>query len=409
MRRLILTTLGLEAVVLTVALSSCVGDAQTGTATYERTDSSGVVIIESHAAAWGPDTLEIEVQPQVTIGREEAGPYQFAFLSDGAIMSNGDILIAEFLAGELRLFSATGEHLQTYGRKGDGPGEFRSLAAAFEYAADSLAAWDSRLRRATIFPKGPGSLRVVGGAKEGNFDVFGLLENGSFLLYSAGGSFRRDLSPGRQWIITDVLSMDTHNGSSRRIVRLPDRERVVAPDGNAPMSVPLRYAIQAVARDGFYWATPDRYEIKFFDPDGKLRRILRRPIEPSVVEPSMIAEYVESELERVRRAGGEGAVPGARKSLEEGPFGERVPLFESAFVDVDQRLWVSRSNWPSRERSRHWSVFSNEGAWLGDVNAPERLQILDARGDLVLGIWRDDVDVPHVRLHRIARPGRSAR
>jgi hypothetical protein len=46
-------------------------------------------------------------------------------------------------------------------------------------------------------------------------------------------------------------------------------------------------------------------------------------------------------------------------------------------------------------------VFSEEGRWLGDVTAPENLWIHDARGDLAVGVWRDDVHVEYVRVYRL--------
>jgi hypothetical protein len=157
-----------------------------------------------------------------------------------------------------------------------------------------------------------------------------------------------------------------------------------------------------VADDGFYWATPEGYEIRFHDGTGALRRILRRPVEPTPVESAMIREHIDRELERVRRFAGEEAVPAARARLEGATFGEHVPLFSKAFVDRDQRLWVAGSMWPALAGPAGvWSVFSPEGVWLGDVEAPDGLDLLDSRDDLVLGVWRDALDVPYVQLHRL--------
>jgi len=159
-----------------------------------------------------------------------------------------------------------------------------------------------------------------------------------------------------------------------------------------------------VAEDGFYWATPDRYEIRFFDGEGVLRRILRRSVQPTPVEPSMIEEWIEANLENWRRYEGEDAIPRYRRGYEEAHYREYVPLFGTAFVDNDQKLWVSGPTWPSLQGPpRRWSVFSPDGFWLGDLDAPEGVSIVDARGDLVLGIWRDELDVPYVQVHRLAR------
>lgn len=385
--------------------ASCTGETAADV-TYTLTDSMGIAIVESHAPAWGSTAPLIDSVPQLRIGSEVPGPYQFAYIADGLLLANNDIAVADLVAGEVRVFSSAGEHAATYGRQGDGPGEFRGLFTVLEHGGDSLLAWDGRLRRATIFPKSSPSAppRVVEGRYEGNFEVFGATENGPLLLYSPGSSFRRDLSPGRQWIITPILAMDTNEGQVDTITKLPDRERVVATDGNAPMLVPLRYAIQAATRNGFYWATPDKYEIRFFDPSGKLRRILRRPIQPRAVEPAMIAQYVETQVEEVARTRGDEAAAAARLRYESDSYGEEIPLFASAFVDREQRLWVSESEWPSDAFPTRWSIFSPDGVWLGDLETPERVRILDALGDEVLGVWHDELDVQHVQVHKVTWP-----
>ncbi len=383
-------------------LAGCWGEATIDPDSYTVVDSAGVQIIESLSPAWGDVPRRIDSEPSLRIGQEDEGPYQFAFLAEGLLLRDGTIVIPEFRAQEVRIFDSEGRHIRTFGQRGEGPGEFRNLSGVFEYSGDSLAAYDGRLRRTTIFSRTSGSHRTVLNQVEGNYTVFGLLRNGPFVLYNLGRGFRPDLPPGLQWTYTDIVAMDPSDGLSRVIATLPSREQLVDPDGNTGLVIPPRWSIQAVAEEGFYWATPDRYEIRFYDGEGRLQRIARRPVQPRAVEPSMIDEYVEANLERVRRFEGEAAVPRYRTRYEEALFGEHVPLFWTAFVDGDQRLWVSGPVWPSLQGPpRQWSVFSKDGVWLGDLEAPERVRIVDSREDLVLGIWLDEMDVPYVQLHRL--------
>lgn len=63
------------------------------------------------------------------------------------------------------------------------------------------------------------------------------------------------------------------------------------------------------------------------------------------------------------------------------------------------------SEWPERQAAPgRWSIFAPNGTWLGDVNAPPQLRIVDCRDDLVLGIWQEEGDAPHVQVHRLVRP-----
>ena len=393
----------IAALLIIPLLGACRGEAALDPESYAVVDSAGIQIVESLSPAWGDRPRRIDPEPLLRIGREEEGPYQFGSLVDGLLLEDGTMIIPEVSAREVRIFDSAGRHVRTFGGRGERPGEFQYLSEVFEYPGDSLAAYDGRLLPVTVFSRFSESFRTVSNEVKGNNSIFGRLSSGPFLLYNLGGGFRPDLPPGLQWTLTDIWAMDPSDGSFRAIAQLPSREQLIEPDGNTRNVIPPRWSIQAVADDGFYWATSDRYEIGFYDGDGNLRRILRRPVQPTAVEPSMVEEYVEANLQWVRRREGEAAVPRYRRSYEEAHFGEHVPFFGSAFVDGDQRLWVSGPIWPSLQGPpRHWSLFSREGFWLGDLEAPEGVRIVHSRGDLVLGIWRDELDVPYVQLHRLS-------
>ena len=214
-------------------------------------------------------------------------------------------------------------------------------------------------------------------------------------------AYRPDLDPGLQWDTTNIY-LAAPDGSASIISRQASRQQLVLADGNTDVIVPAQGSIRGATMDGFFWATTDRYEIRFYSLLGDLQRIVRRPVSPTPVTEAMVQAYIETTLVSVRRFEGEGAVARYRRRYEEGTRGESVPLFGRAFADRDRRLWVSMGSWPDDSRApTRWSLFSADGAWLGEVEAPDRLAIIDASGDLVLGIWTDDFDVPHVRVHRL--------
>jgi hypothetical protein len=391
-----------------LALAAACGREQ-GTSTSTVTDSAGVSIVTSTGSVWSERGVHVDSIPVLRIGAEEAGPYQFSFISTGLLLEEGRIAVVELSANEIRHFDADGRHLRSFGRRGRGPGEFQVISGLFRRSRDSLAAYDQIERRVTIFPLASGEPRVVrlqavpGG--RGSFDAFGAFDDGRLVLYNPGAGFRPDLEPGLQWVTTEVVVLDPADGAARTIVRLPSRQQFVLPGGNTRIVAPAHTAIRAVTEDGFYWGTSDRYEIRFFDTEGNLRRILRRAVEPRPVVPAMIEAWIAENLEEVRRSYGEAAVPRYRQMYEEGSFGDRVPLFERAFVDRDGRLWVGSSEWPDREAAPvRWSIFAPNGTWLGDLDAPPQLRIVDCRDDLVLGIWQEEGDAPYVQVHRLLRP-----
>jgi hypothetical protein len=81
-------------ITLICALSACAPDVAERDA-HTVIDSAGIAIVESFAPQWG-DSARIDPEPLVRIGREEAGPYQFAFISHARLLSDGTIAVADF-------------------------------------------------------------------------------------------------------------------------------------------------------------------------------------------------------------------------------------------------------------------------------------------------------------------------
>ena len=64
---------------------------------------------------------------------------------------DGRIVLANRGTYELRWYDVEGRFLWSAGRRGEGPGEFRWLTWATLFEGDSVLAYDSQLRRASIF------------------------------------------------------------------------------------------------------------------------------------------------------------------------------------------------------------------------------------------------------------------
>ena len=143
------------------AFPSCAADGDPTTAAYTITDSAGIRIVESLTPLWGDTPLQIAPEPLLRLGSEEEGPEQFGSVMWGILFQDGWIAVSEQTSSEVRLFDSTGQHQRTFGGAGDGPGEFRSLGGLFGFRGDSIAVYDQRLRRTTIFSLSSGAQRTV--------------------------------------------------------------------------------------------------------------------------------------------------------------------------------------------------------------------------------------------------------
>jgi hypothetical protein len=68
--------------------------------------------------------IELELDEDLSIGREDDGNYMFYRVRDIEVDSNGSIYVADVGNYRIQKFDRNGNYVQTFGRKGQGPGEF---------------------------------------------------------------------------------------------------------------------------------------------------------------------------------------------------------------------------------------------------------------------------------------------
>lgn len=75
----------------------------------------------------------------------------------------------------------------------------------------------------------------------------------------------------------------------------------------------------------------------------------------------------------------------------------------SLHVDRPGNLWVGRRDTVQHVESA-LDVLDQTGRWLGTVRLPPGLdRILEIGDSHMLALWRDDLGVPHVRVHEIRK------
>ena len=102
---------------------------------------------------WGPGT-GWRLLPELQIGDAD-GPEAviFAAIAGLAVDYQGRIYVLDRQANELRIFTATGQHVRTVGRTGGGPGEYRNANGLGWLAPDTLAVIDQRGERYTVLTR----------------------------------------------------------------------------------------------------------------------------------------------------------------------------------------------------------------------------------------------------------------
>ena len=142
----------LSATLLLIAAGCDAPPTPTGTL---HTDSAGIQIatavtpLRSAGEGWTVGELLAE------IGNVDGPPeYQFADVVAAVRLDNGDIVVADRGASELRSYDAEGNFRWRVGREGEGPGEFQRLDFLGRMAGDSLMTYDPILLRIQVFDPG---------------------------------------------------------------------------------------------------------------------------------------------------------------------------------------------------------------------------------------------------------------
>jgi hypothetical protein len=380
-------------------------------------DSAGIRIIENAKPVWTSGReWRLSEKPIVTIGGG-SGPDSLARIVGVTRLSDGRIVVAEQTTLQLRFYDKAGRHLKSVGGKGESEEQFRYMSSMTRLAADSVAVDMPRMasifapngvfvRRVEFGPFAPGTLQTPFVAALARFG------NGHAVVADYPQGKRRPAGAQR-WVDSASLFLTDAKGA------------VVRPLGNAAVVIlvagttnpsPVDFGPQAVyASNGrsIYWGFPSEYDIRVYDANWKLERIIRRAWTPRALSRDEIDAYVDGWMKMwSRKSGAEREAE--RAEMRGNYYPEYLPAY-SAFVATstgeilvrEPDLTGAPGCWclngipsvPSR-----WSVFDATGRWLGDMSMPPRFVPLEVGADYVLGRSRDADNVPRAVMYRLEKP-----
>jgi hypothetical protein len=329
----------------------------------------------------------------------------FSGVAGAVRLADGRIVVADRGSQMLRMFNANGAHLRDVGREGEGPGEFRGLDGLALLRADSVAAWDFRLRRMSVFDPAGRMARELAPRGLGLFPhLKGVLEDGSVVL-TAGMQPGRGVPAGtapRRDSVT-YLRFGSHGALLDTIGKYPGTETVMLMSTGAMTLEEVVFGRDfhlVVGRDRFYGADDDHFEVVEYQfPATPVRRI-RKPHPQRQVSKADLARFLAQPRDV------SGVPPPLRAQLAKRnpgvPHRATLPAFESLLLDADGYLWVEHPRVTEAESGR-WDVFDREGEWVTTVATPAGYRLLQIGPDFTLGTARDTLDVEHVHLYTLSR------
>jgi hypothetical protein len=204
---------------------------------------------------------EIVVEPVLEWGDRD-GPGMLEGMSMLVAMDDvGRLVVSDEPAWtKVKVYDASGAHLRTLGREGEGPGEYQGIAGLRFGPRDSLFVFDWALWRVTVYgPELEEPIRTTALPVEPLYRVL-VLDDGRFVISSAMWT------PELVGLPIHVIAADGElldsfgNDGSRDPGDAAGRPRLLAP----------------ASGDGAFWAVrPDEYRLQKWTPDGTLVREIR--------------------------------------------------------------------------------------------------------------------------------------
>jgi hypothetical protein len=369
-------------------------------------DSLGVLIVENRAPAalrapWILDTSSV-----IDVGRQSADPSQeFSGFVIPALLSDGRIVVANGGSSELRFFGPDGKWVKSVGRRGGGPGEFEDLGWLDAGAGDTLRTYDWGLRRLSVFSAEGAFVRPVSlhaGGEVWAPRPLGMLRDGRLIAQSQN-AVTLESRPGAGRDTVPLFALDLIRGVADSLGGFPGHEYMIhtgqgsVSAGNLPFGKDLHVLVHG---SRVYVGTADGPELLVLGTDGRVERVVRWTAAPVPVTPADIEAYADAGSREF------GPGQGERRErfllrLKQTPFPKWKPSYAGLLAGPEGSIWVRRYAEPDRSAPTDFEVFDSTGRWLGGVRMPSGFDPARITAGAVVGTWKDDNDVPHVRVYRL--------
>lgn len=357
-------------------------------------DSAGARIVENGEAP--PDGWRVGAAALFTLGWGPGDPL-FTWIQSGRILADGGALVSDFAAGAVYRVGPDGSVTGSWGRKGEGPGEYQALDAMV-VNGDSIIVSDGRLRRVTVL-SWEGEVLATS-ALAGNFhhQVSAILNDGR-LLFAPGEGYSVVADTRPEWVFETqpILAGRLQGAAADTLAELPHLRRWYGTRGASPGPVSVRGRAGGFA-EGFAWARADEPEVRWYDGSGRLVQVARWDEEPMPLTPESRRRMTQNLEDAFRSQGADESFVQARLGeLEDGLDRHEGPLpyWDSFHVDRQGNAWMRQYALPE-EPSERWRVITREGVFMGWVDLPEVIAVLDITEDRVLAVRLDALDVPAV-------------
>jgi hypothetical protein len=318
----------------------------------ERTTENGVEVVVNHLEPYvipgEPSTLQLEEALTIDTEKSEVADKGLTSIYSFAVDGEGDIYISQRprYGPVIFEFEREGRFLASFGRQGQGPGEFEGGTVIHIDEEDHVVAKDITRRKVSIFDKQGNLLRDE--KLEKDVDPVQYLANKKYLVWWQV----QDLEHG---LIRNYFGIA--DGALRNVKEFHRYE--FDDPGQAPRynGYAGGFALGASNSRIFFGDSNQGYDILVLDFNGKLIKKIRKAFRPLPVPEQykiLVKKFFESRGDR------------GQMMLKKLYWPPHLPPFRYLFTDSQERLYVMTNE---REGERHYwyDVFTKDGIFVSRI------------------------------------------
>lgn len=312
----------------------------------------------------------------------ETENFYFGSIQAVDVTSAGRMVVADRAASHIKILRPDGSLVDTLGREGEGPGEFRLLTDVQVARGDSLYATANLRARLAVFSPAP-SFALARSVEIGRRGTVWVLERGLLAPHSDRPT---DGTPAYHQILRldgRAARPDTLFQVRQQNIRYVSLEGGGARGWRVPFSPRSEFAV-GPREERLYHGWTERLRIEAYSLDGSSEVIVSVPTSPISVRESerdsVLGRIDDVELRGKVRA----AIPDAK------------PAFRDLVVAEDGVIWVQR---PSKEvgaQTVTWWRLNPETKTIHETGLPQDVDVHVARDGRLYGTTATEAGAPVV-------------
>jgi hypothetical protein len=381
--------------------TACAADSGSSQGDFVQRDSLGITIYESRRL--GP---RVEATEELRIGAVD-GPPETTFnrITDARLDRDGGLVVLDGGDHLIKLFDETGAPLRTMGGEGEGPAEFQA-ASNLALSGDTLWVLDWRLRKVVRFHLNGALLdtrRIEFTPFQHGFATdFTPRSGGRFFIVGTTGCA---LPRGPNDNLWRLYTIGTDGKVQDTLMRheMANALSVYATSGqggsctNLPWPFEPAHTLAFDPRGGAFRSAGAAFEIIQLDTTlTRVRTIIRHAAPEHPVTATDRQAFQDRLDARETTADLRRAV---QHAVDSTGYPETWPAVTALRVGSPGTVWAQRAG-PMEAEHQEWDVLV-DGRHARTVVLPGTLRVTDVRGNRILGVLTDELDVQYVAVFSV--------